>query len=93
VAIDIGALNDSCQMNRKETSRQPFHHRIQPRYLLACNRLRTARHQRNFVRKEIGKGIGANRNSQSNGHAISPAEVRAHHHQEERQHNQQKCCS
>ena len=79
-----GGFRNHVQLRDREIrfSRKTLHHRIESRQLFARNRPRAAGQQSDFVREEIGERIRANRNSQAQGHPLSPAKILAHHHQE-----------
>src|SRR5260370_1965492 len=74
-------------------SRETLHHCIESRQLFARNGPRAAGKQSDFVREEICERIRADRNSQGQGHPISPAKILAHHHQEKCEDSQQKSCT
>src|SRR5438046_10666217 len=71
-------------------SGKALHHFVKPWHLLARYWPRTAGEQSDLVRKEIGESIRADRNSQAQGHLISPAKILAHQHPQEWQDYQQK---
>src|SRR5260370_33351050 len=74
-------------------SRETLHHCIESRQLFARNGPRAAGKQSDFVREEICERIRADRNSQAQGHPISPAKILTHHHQEKCEDSQQKSCA
>src|SRR5207302_7509392 len=74
-------------------SRETLHHGIESRQLFRRNGPRTAGEQSDFVREEVCERIRAHRDSQAQGHSISPAKILAHQHQEKGEGSQQKGCA